>query len=158
MVASTQAAASPTPAPSLTPEPSPTPLPTATQIVIAVVDSPTAAAQSTDTGCLHTLNVGQAGPLHPTLLRNETSGTVNLSLNLTEVNDFGECGAISYTDFGKNSTQMAQLPSGYWFAYAWGTIKGASFHSAGSFYVQPAQFDKIELCVRDANIVYKPQC
>jgi hypothetical protein len=158
MLALTQAAIPPSPVPSETPEPSATPYPTLTPTATATLESPTASSQSSDTGCVHSLNLGQAGPLHPTLLRNEASGTVNLSLNLIEPNEFGECGAVSYANFAKNSSQMVQLPSGYWYAYAWGTVKGSGFQSSGSFFVQPAQFDKIELCVRDNNIVYKPQC
>jgi hypothetical protein len=73
---------------------------------------------------------------------------------LYERNAFGECGAISYANLAKNDTVMVDLPSGYWYAYAW----GGDFKTSGSFFVQPAMYEKIELCVREALIVYKPQC
>jgi hypothetical protein len=102
--------------------------------------------------------MGEAGPGHRTIVRNQTGGTINISLNLYKKNDFGQCGSISYGGMSKGSSVTAELPSGFWFAYAWADAKGKSFTVTGSFYVQPAQFDKLELCVRTDNILYKPQC
>jgi hypothetical protein len=54
---------------------------------------------------------------------------------------------------------MVGLPSGYWYAYAWITLKNGKQTSAEtSFFVQPAQFDKIELCIEQDKIVYSPSC
>ncbi|MFH1185773.1 MAG: hypothetical protein V1755_12165 [Chloroflexota bacterium] len=158
MLAQTQEAIPPTAFPTNTPEPTPSPFPSPTLALIATLPVPSATAQGAANSCLHPLDIGAAGPTHPTLIKNQTGGTINLSLNLYEKNAFGECGAISYANLGKNSSVMAGLPSGYWFAYAWATTPKESFKVQGSFFVQPAQFDKIELCVRQAVITYKPQC
>ena len=154
MSAETQAAIPPTPTSTPTPEPSPTPSPSSTPVSTEM--SPTSESGSGD--CLHPLDVGSAGPTHRTLIKNQTGGTINLSLTLTEPNAFGECGAISYPNLGKNSSVMAELPAGNWFAYAWAALPKENFTVVGSFYVQPAQFDKLELCVRQAVIIYKQTC
>jgi len=169
MVAMTQAAI-----PTATPlPPTDTPMPTAavtdTPFVLPTSDlsqiptlAPTIAPQTSNGGqdnCLHPLNMAEAGPKHDTLVQNQSGGTINLSLNLYTPNAFGQCGAISYGNMGKNATVMAHLPAGYWYAYAWATLKGGKQVAvSGSFFVQPAQFDKLELCVRSDSIVYKPQC
>ena len=156
IVAETQAAI-----PTNTPVPptetsSPTPLPTNTLVPTATIE--VAAVPSTSTPnsdpCLSTLDVGSAGPTHTTLVKNKTGGSVILSLTLYTPNQFGECGAISAPDSG-----TVELPSGYWFAYAYITLKnGKQVSASTSFYVQPAQFDKIELCITENNIVYSPSC
>jgi hypothetical protein len=158
MIAWTQEALPPTLIPAATLAPSATPLPTLSLNPYATIASPTGGSQTGEDNCRHSLDTGQAGPLHKTLVRNETSGTANLSLSLYKKNAFGQCGTMYLADLGKNSSAMAQLPSGSWYAYAWGTLKKGNFKSSGSFFVQPAQFAKIELCIREANIVYKPQC
>ena len=152
-VALTVAAIPPTPVPTDTPLPSPTAFPTADLSLIPTLASPTA-SQAAQGDCLHPLDMGAAGPGHKTVVKNQTGNSINLSLNLYERNAFGECGAISYANLTKNSSVTVDLPAGYWYAYAW----AGDFHTSGSFFVQPAQFDKIELCVREALIVYKPQC
>lgn len=138
-----------------TPLPTDTPLASATSSI--ATSPPTQNVSGTDT-CVHPLNMGEAGPGHKTLIRNQSGGTFNLSLNLYTPNAFGQCGSISYSNVGKGGTITVDLPSGYWFAYAWVSLKGTSREVSGSFYVQPAMFDKLELCVREDNIVYKPQC
>ncbi len=164
MVAATQAAV-PTNTP--TPVPSPTTAPSPTAIVLPTLLSPdqaptaavpAAATQSGETNCVHPLDMGSAGPSHRTLIMNQTTATVNISLNLYKPNAFGQCGSISYANVTKGSNVMANLPSGYWFAYAWATGKGKNFTITGSFYVQPAVFDKLELCVRSSVLKYTPQC
>ncbi len=158
MVAATQAAI---PTATATLEASPTPLPSPTPFELPTLDilsSPTIASQSGTDNCVHPLDMGAAGRGHPTLLKNESSGTVNLSLNLYQPNAFGQCGAISYANITKNSSILAQLPAGNWYAYAWGSAKGTNYKATGYFFVQPANFDKLDLCIRDSVIVYKPQC
>jgi hypothetical protein len=157
-VALTVAAIPPTPVPTETPQPTPTSFPTPNLSLIPTLVSPTAASQAAQDNCLHPLALGAAGPGHKTLVKNQTGGTINLSLNLYEPNAFGECGAISYANLTKNSSVTVDLPAGYWYAYAWASVNGSDFKTSGSFFVQPAQFDKIELCVRETLIVYKPQC
>ena len=164
MVAMTQAAM-PTDTPTV--ESSPTPLDTPTPpadlstMELPTLESqasPTPASQTGTTNCVQPLDIGGAGKKHDTLIKNESSGTVNISLNLYKPNEFGQCGAVSYAGVTKNNSIMAELPAGYWFAYAWGSKNGTNFKVTGYFFVQPAQFDKLELCVRDGNIVYKPLC
>lgn len=151
----------PTDIPTSTPPPTDTPLPPPT-VGLTLSSLPTiaptqpAASKGAD-NCLHPLNVGEAGPTHPTLVRNQSGGSIILSLNLYQPNQFGQCGAISY-NLGKNDSVMAHLPAGYWYAYAWITLKGKQTTSSGSIFVQPAQFDKLELCIRKDNVVYGPAC
>jgi hypothetical protein len=151
IVAETQAAIpTNTPLPP-TETPTQTPLPTDTPVqTIAVTRTNTPNANP----CLGVLNMGDAGPTHDTLIKNKTGGSVILSLQLYTPNDFGTCGVISAPDSG-----MVGLPSGYWYAYAWITLKNGKQTSAEtSFFVQPAQFDKIELCIEQDKIVYSPSC
>lgn len=161
MIALTQAAIPtatlipPTDTPFPTPTIAPTlPLPPTSSIPTIM---PTFTASAGTDNCIHPLNVGEAGPTHRTLVKNQTGGSVNLSLNLYNINAFGQCGAIS-TSLGKNDSTMVELPAGDWYAYAWVTKGQKQYSASGSFFVQPAQFDKIELCIREDNIVYKPQC
>ncbi len=147
-----------------TPLPSPTPLPSATPIQLPTfpqfptASAPTAVPQGNQGSCVHPLDMGAAGPKHPIVIKNETGGTINLSLNLYQPNAFGECGSLSYSGVAKNESISVQLPSGYWYAYAWATVKGKSFTVDGSFYVQPAQTLKLELCVRANNIIFEQAC
>ncbi len=164
IVASTRAAI-PTETPS--PLPTETPLPSPTALFPPTLDplagfanglAPTATSRGGEGTCAHALDVGGAGRTHQTLIKNETTGVVNLSLSLYKVNTFGQCGYLYYGNLHKNSSVMADLPAGYWSAYAWATTKNKNFTAGGSFFVQPAQFDKLELCVRTERIVYSPQC
>ena len=165
MMAQTQAAIPPTAIPTDTPQDTPTPLPSPTPILQPTLDTsagfptvaPTTAPSSGNSSCVQALDVAQAGPTHRTLIRNESNATINLSLNLYKPNQFGQCGAISFGGLSKGSTVMANLPAGYWSAYAWAT--GAKpFTVSGSFFVQPAQFDKLELCIRSDSIKYAQSC
>ena len=152
--------------PTITPSPLPTetPLPSPTVAVLATLPpfaglstavNPTSTPQGSGGSCLHPLDTGQAGPGHATLIKNETSGPINVSLNLYTLNAFGQCGSISYGGIGKNGSVLASLPAGYWYAYAWGR---SMENSSLSFFVQPAQFLKLELCVRNGKMVYKQTC
>ena len=158
MLTQTQEAMPPTAIPTNTRQPTQSPFPSPNLGLSATLPGPTATAPGDTSGCLHPLSIGAAGPTHPTLIKNQTGGTINLSLNLYEKNAFGECGAISYSNLGKNSSVMAGLPSGKWFAYAWATLPKENFKVRGSFFVQPASGSKLELCVRQAVITYKPEC
>ena len=162
MVAETEAAiptatpVPPTSTPTVTPPPSNTPPPPPTSSL--PTSAPTVSVGAGTDNCVHPLNIAEAGPTHETLIRNQTGGSINLSLNLYDPNDFGQCGAISVS-LAKNASTTLGLPAGNWWGYAWVTLSGGNSSTAsGSFFVQPAQFDKIELCVREEIIVYKPQC
>ena len=163
-VAMTRAAlATDTPAPLPTDTPVPSPIPTLFPTLDPLATLPTsvnltATSQGGAGSCLHPLDTGQAGPGHPHLIKNETAGPVSLSLNLYQPNAFGQCGSISFGNISKNGSVTAELPAGYWYAYAWARSKESSFTTSLSFYVQPAQFLKLELCVRDGKIVYKQTC
>ncbi len=166
MVAETQAAIpTATPLPP-TDTPVPTPAVTDTPFLLPTTDLsliPTLAPTQPPAGgadnCLHPINMAEAGPTHDTLIKNQTGGNIlYISLNLS-TNAFGQCGAISYSNLGKNGSVMAHLPAGNWWAYAGISLKGGKqANVSGSFFVQPAQFDKLELCVRAETIIYKPQC
>ena len=158
MIAQTQAAIPPTPVPTDTPVPSPTPLPSPTIQFLPTGASPSPTAAGGADNCLHPLDMGAAGPTHKVLIKNQTGGTINLSLNLNPINLFGQCGAMSFSNLGKNDTVMAGLPSGNWFAYAWSNTGKESFTSSGSFYVQPSFYEKMELCVREARVIFLPGC
>lgn len=165
MVALTQSAMptdTPTEAPSPTALPSPTPAPLPTLIptiaITQAASAPTAAAGTDQGNCVHALAVAEAGPTHRTLIINQTGATVNISLTLYTPNKFGQCGSISYANLAGSGSVMANLPEGYWSAYAWASGKGKAFTVSGTFFVQPAQFDKLELCVRTNLIHYTPQC
>lgn len=166
MVAMTQAAIptetpSPQPSPTVLPSPTPLPLPTleTTAVAFPTAVPPTAASGTGADNCLHPLDMGEAGPTHPTVIKNHTGGTLNLSLNLYKKNLFGQCGSMSYANVGKNATINVGLPSGYWFAYAWANAKGKQFTVGGSFYVQPANMDKMEVCLRSSGVaVYAQSC
>ncbi len=161
MIAMTQAAIpTSTPVPPATDTPQVLPSPTLDLLAgFPTAGLPTATAGAGTETCVHPLDMNSAGPKHTTVIRNESGGTINISLNLWKINSFGQCGAISFANMGKNSTEEVGLPTGYWFAYAWATIKSKQVTMQGNFYVQPAQFDKLELCVRpEGIIVYKPQC
>ncbi len=147
---------SPTPLPSPTPMPLPT-LPVTTVAAPAVSVPPTAAASGT-TNCVQPLDLKGAGPTHRTQIINQTGAMVNISLTLYKPNAFGQCGSLSYANISGTGTVMADLPEGYWNAYAWASGKGKSFTVSGSYYVQPSQFDKLELCIRNNAVRYTPQC
>ncbi len=168
MVALTQAAI-PTPSPEPpTALPNPTELPSPTLLALPTLDTsgfptaapaPTIASGTSTTDCNHPLDVGSAGPKHNTVIINASDGTFNISLNLYQTNSFGQCGAISISNVGKSDRISVGLPSGYWFAYAWVTLKkGGSSTSEGSFYVKPAESTTADLCVHNDTIVYKYSC
>ena len=103
--------------------------------------------------------MGAAGPKHDTVIRNESDGPVNVSLTLYEPNAFGECGVISYSNLAKNGGSVtAGLPSGNWYVYAWGKGKGGNIAVSTSIFVQPAQFLKLEICIRSNVIKYAQAC
>ena len=90
---------------SAVPTETPTLLPTQTPL-----PSPTATAQSED-NCRHALDTGQAGSTHPVIIRNETSGTISVSLTLYKKNAFGQCGYIVVSNMRGNSSDTADLPA-----------------------------------------------
>ncbi len=160
MVALTLAAVPTTPPSATAPaRPTAAPLPTFdASLQLPTMAVPTATPAGGETDCRHTLDVGAAGPTHRTLIRNQSDAILTLSLSLYKPNQFGQCGWISYANLKRSGTVMANLPAGYWSAFAWASGKGKNFTVSGSFYVQPAQFDKLELCIRPNVDKYAPQC
>jgi hypothetical protein len=152
VVAETQAAIPtatplpPTPLPSPTLQPTFTPPPLATSGVATqnpVAALPTSTSASADS-CLMPLDMGEAGPKKRVRVENDTGGPLNLSLTLYEKNAFGQCGALSWANVGKNAKFIIEIPSGSWFAYAWITLPGGgSSESAGSFFLGPSKTDDL---------------
>jgi hypothetical protein len=151
VAASAEAAASVTP--SAIPTDTPTLLPTETPL-----PSPTVTAQNTEDNCRHALDTGEAGQTHSTTIKNETTGTISVSLTLYKMNAYGQCGYIVVSNMSGNSSETADLPAGSWSAYAWAKGKGSPRVGAGSFVVQPALSRKMVVCVRSGRIVYQSQC
>ena len=128
MIAMTQAAiptATPIPPTAI---PTSTPLPTFTPAALGTLGFPGAASPTplTSSGggdeCNAPLDVAEAGPLARFRIKNETTGTVNLSLYMAK-NAFGQCGYMSVSGIAKNGQVTLQVPLGCWSAYAWSTGK-----------------------------------
>lgn len=159
MVAQTQAAIpTNTPIPP-TETPSPTPLPTFTLPASPTLEqllappTPTQAVASDPNSCLKPLNVAEAGPLKRIRIENEVDGNVNFSLNLWTPNDFGQCGALSYT-LQKGSKISTTVPVGSYFGYAWITFKnGTNGTASGSFVINQGYDDLISVKIKNEVVV-----
>jgi len=160
MVAATQAAIptntpvpptevpSPTPLPTFTPEP--LVIPTLPQLALATPT--TAAAASDPNSCLKPLNMGEAGPIKRVRIENETSGQVNLSLNLWKPNLFAQCGALAYV-VKKGQKIIIEIPNGDWYAYAW--VLDPPSTGEESFYLGPSKTkDLNRLVIRPDNVIF----
>ena len=127
MIAMTQAAIpTPTEVPP-TPLPSPTPLapPTPLELPTLAFSVPTAApTQSSGDDCNHLLDLNAVGNARAKLLiNNNTKGPVTLTMGWSSKNAFGQCGYLSWSNIGRNSSITVSLPQTgtgpcYW-AYAW---------------------------------------
>jgi hypothetical protein len=119
--------------------PSPTPLPTFTAIPLLelptlppVLPTSTTVA-SGETNCLGPIDFGLAGKVCRVRIENETGGTLSpISLNLWTPNAFGQCGAMSL-NVGVGGKEIVEMPVGYWFGYAWVTLKNGQSTSSGNF-------------------------
>lgn len=164
MVAATQLAIpTATPLPP-TEVPSPTPLPTFTPVPVQVLPTlpplelPTATSAASDNNCLKPLSVGEAGPVTPIRIENRTGGVLTtVSLNLVEgTNKFGQCGAITVQNVGRDSSETLEVPRGTWWVYAWITYKnGSTGNASGSFHITPVWEDLISVVVMQDVIVGK---
>jgi hypothetical protein len=120
MIAMTQAAiptATETPVPSPTPLPSPTipPLPTSLPATIEPTRDPSS--------CNQLLDVAASGGKKATLkINNLTKGPITVSIGLSTMNAFGQCGYLSWVLGSKESTIVNPPQTGpgpcYW-TYAW---------------------------------------
>lgn len=159
MVAQTQAAIpTNTPIPP-TETPSPTPLPTFTLPASPTLEQflapPTAtkSVASDPNSCIKPLNIGEAGPLKRIRIENTTTGSVNISLNLWTPNDFGQCGALSYT-LSKGEKLVVSVPVGSWYGYAWITYKdGKSGTASGSWNINIGYDDLVSVVIKDEIII-----
>jgi hypothetical protein len=161
MVASTQAAIPTNTLPPPTETASPTPLPTFTQQPLLVptlpqLVMPTAAiaapAQPSDpNNCQKALDVAASGPSKNMRLENQNNSTVNISLNLYKPNLFGQCGSMSYV-IAKGATRVIQIPSGFWYAYAW-VLEPASTAS-NSFVVGSGTSSGARLVIKKDTVTY----
>lgn len=150
-------AAIPTEAPTLEPSPtlvSPTQASFGFPTSVGLTDTPPSGVSD----CHLPLDVGAAGRTHPIQIKNESSERVNLSLTLYKPNAFGQCGFLGFGNLNRSGGITTNLPSGYWSAYAWSTNTKNSFNVSGSFFVQPAQSVKLEICIRNTLILFKPAC
>jgi len=129
MVALTQAAIPtatpipPTPIPTDTPLPSPTPIPLPTLATQAQPTVPPSSGGSSGDPCRAPMDVAQAGPTFPLLIRNNTKGPVTITIGISTKNKFGQCGYLSWSNIPKGNSILVQVPqtlggSCYW-AYAW---------------------------------------
>jgi hypothetical protein len=158
MVAATQQAI-----PTATPVPptetaSPSPQPTFTPFAVPTFSTPSPApvvvAAGTD-NCLHPLNMAEAGPKKRLRINNNSGGVVNLSLNLWQINDFGQCGAISWGGKPASWLEIISVPSGSWYAYAWIQLKGGkSSEVSASFQLGQSKSDDLtELDIQADKII-----
>ena len=105
--------------------PSPTPLapPTIAELPTLAFEAPTAApTQSSADDCNHLLDMDAVGNARAKLLiNNNTKGPVTLTIGWSTKNAFGQCGYLSWSNIGKNSSITVSVPQSgpcYW-AYAW---------------------------------------
>jgi len=127
MVAMTQAAiptATEVP-PTEVPSPTPLPSPTVAALPTLAFEAPTAApTQSSADDCNHLLDLNSVGNARAKLLiNNNTKGPVTLTMGWSTKNAFGQCGYLSWSNIGRNSSITAYVPQTgggpcYW-AYAW---------------------------------------
>ncbi len=127
-------AASPTPLPTFTPEP--------LLIPTLPVFLPTATTAASSGGCLHPLNVAEAGFLHRIRLENQTGGDVTVSLNLTQKNSFGQCGSLGFS-LKKNGSTIVNIPAGSWYAYVWIKAKNKEIAHDKSWYIGDSKSDDL---------------
>jgi hypothetical protein len=100
------------------------------------------------------LDLAEAGPTKRVRVENATGGTLNLSLTLYQKNDFGQCGALSWANIGKNAKFIIEIPNGYWFAYAWITLKGGgSSESSGSFFLGTSKTQDLNRLVINQDVI-----
>jgi len=144
---------SPTPLPTFTPPPLATSgtLGTPTQNFLVGATNGTSASSDT---CIKTLHMGEAGPTKRVRVENASGGTANLSLNLTQKNAFGQCGALQYPNIGKNVKFIIEIPNGTWWAYAWITLNaGQSSSAEGSFYFGTSDATELNRLVIEENVI-----
>jgi hypothetical protein len=147
MVAQTQAAIptntpippTETPSPTLPPTFTLPPPPTLEQLLPPTA---TQAVASDPDSCIKPLNVAEAGPLKRIRIENATDGSVNFSLNLWTPNDFGQCGALSYT-LQKGGKVNVSVPVGSYYGYAWITHKNGSTSTASGSWVINIGYDDL---------------
>jgi len=142
--------APPTFTPALPTSGTPGALTTPTQSVVLAPTSTSASGES----CLVALDMGEAGPMKRVRIENQTGGPLNLSLTLWQKNAFGQCGALSWSNVGKNAKMIVEIPSGDWYAYAWITLPGGgSSEASGSFYLGPSKTDDLLRLVIGKDVI-----
>ena len=126
MIAMTQAAIPTATEVPPTPPPSPTLLPPPTlEIPTLAFSVPTAApTQSTGDDCNHLLDLSAVSNRRAKLLiNNNTKGPATLTMGWSKKDPFGQCGYMSWSNIGRNSSITVSIPQTgqgpcYW-AYAW---------------------------------------
>jgi predicted small lipoprotein YifL len=129
--------------PTNTPEPTLTPPPTIP--ILPTLPPATVAVAPTQNEC------NQVPPLEPQgaqvriEIKNESNGSVNLSLGMNSPNDKKECVTYSFTLSNNNNPVAANVLAGCYWGWGWVDGKEDSIARSGSQL----------LCMTDANVIYK---
>jgi predicted small lipoprotein YifL len=129
--------------PTDTPEPTLTPAPTIS--IFPTLPPATIAVAPTQGEC------NQVPPLEPQgaqvriEIRNESQGSVNLSLGMNSPNDKGECVTYSFTLANNRNENAANILAGCYWGWGWVEGKTDSIAKTGSQL----------LCMTDTNVIYK---
>ena len=120
--------------------------------------TPTAGPEGQNIACLQPLDLSGSWSKHEILIKNESGGTLNLSLDMVKPNQAGQCGSLTFAGVAGNGSLMAELPAGDWFMFAYGTTSAANVQASGSFSVQPELSARRELCLRAGSMLFEPSC
>lgn len=129
--------------PTNTPEPTLTPLPTLP--ILPTLPPATVASVPTQSEC------NQPPPLEPKgtqvkiEIKNESNGSVNLSLGMNSPNDKKECVTYSFTLANNNNPVAANVLAGCYWGWGWVDGQEDSIAKSGSQL----------LCMTDTNVIYK---
>ncbi len=105
--------------PTSTPEPTVTPFPTVA-LVLPTVAPPTQPAATATNPCNDPPPIKPKGTVVSVQLKNETGGSVILSLGMNDPNTQGECGTYGFT-LSRYDAPVVQVLAGCYWAYGWVT-------------------------------------
>ncbi len=132
--------------PTNTPEPTPTLLPTIA--VLPTFTSTTVAAVPTQDECNQVPPLEPQGALVKIEIKNESGGSVNLSLGMNAPNDKKECVTYSFTLGNNNNVTAATVLAGcYW---GWGWVDAPSGQEDSI-----ARSGSQLICMNSQSVIYK---
>ncbi|MBI5839397.1 MAG: hypothetical protein HZB19_04785 [Chloroflexi bacterium] len=141
---------SPTPLPSFTPVSLPTSAETPTQNPLVLAPTSTTSADP----CNAPVSANADGPKVFVRLVNKTKGSVNVSMWLTEITPFGECGYYG-TSIAKGGSQNIDVLAGCYGLYAWVNDPNKPSTSSGpGFCVHGTDKITIEISADTFKVVY----